>query len=88
VKLFRSDPGRGQKLPVDPMVDTPGQPCPKWWKDAIPEKDVMGYSRTLIDVPQIVGKWLDEDQSLYGKVFPITLDLKHDDIRTWAFTRF
>jgi valyl-tRNA synthetase len=36
--------------------------------------------------PQIAGRWLEQDQSLYRRVFPFSLRPQaHDIIRTWAF---
>jgi len=74
-------------LPVDPLTDMPAQACPKCGgSNIVPEQDLMDTWATSSMSPQIVGKWLDEDQSLYSKVFPYNLRPQaHDIIRTWAF---
>ncbi len=76
-----------QQLPVDPLADGPEKACPKCGgTQFVPEEDVMDTWATSSLSPQIVGKWLDEDQSLYRSVFPFSLRPQaHEIIRTWAF---
>ncbi len=72
-------------LPVDPLVDSPGKPCPKCGSTEFkPESDVMDTWATSSLTPQINMKWGEEDQR--EKVFPMALRPQaHDIIRTWAF---
>ncbi len=76
-----------RRLPVDPLTDAPEQACPKCGgRQFIPEEDMMDTWATSSMSPQIVGNWLDEDQSLYRSVFPFSLRPQaHEIIRTWAF---
>ena len=73
------------RLPVDPLVDSPQQPCACGSTEFIPEKDKMDTWATSSLSPQICGRWLT-DPDLYAKVFPFSLRPQaHDIIRTWAF---
>lgn len=74
-------------LPVDPMTNMPAHACPRCGGSEFePEQDLMDTWATSSMSPQIVGKWMDKDQSLYNKVFPYTLRPQAQDIiRTWAF---
>jgi valyl-tRNA synthetase len=74
------------RLPVDPLVETPDAPCPDCGSDAfVPEKDVLDTWATSSMTPQIVTRWL-EDQSLFKTLFPMTLRPQaHEIIRTWTF---
>jgi len=76
-----------RNLPVDPLEGSPSHPCPKCGgSHFLPEQDVMDTWATSSMSPQIVGKWLEEDQKLYRLVFPFSLRPQaHDIIRTWAF---
>jgi len=83
-EVILADPNN---LPVDPQVDVPNQACPKCQgTQFVPEEDVMDTWATSSMSPQIVGRWVDEDQSLYQSVFPFSLRPQaHEIIRTWAF---
>jgi valyl-tRNA synthetase len=74
-----------QNLPVDPLVDSPGKPCPICGgTESNPESDVMDTWATSSLTPQINMKWGEEDQR--NIVFPMALRPQaHDIIRTWAF---
>ncbi|MFH1636413.1 MAG: valine--tRNA ligase [Chloroflexota bacterium] len=74
------------QLPVDPLEDQPGQPCPKCGGvDFTPEADVMDTWATSSLSPQIVSRWLT-DPALYERLFPMSLRPQaHEIIRTWAF---
>jgi valyl-tRNA synthetase len=74
-------------LPVDPVDDAPSNPCPKCGGAHFrPETDVMDTWATSSMSPQIAGGWLQEESTLYQKVFPFTLRSQaHEIIRTWAF---
>lgn len=76
-----------QDLPVDPLEDAPKQACAKCGgNNFTPEQDVMDTWATSSMSPQIVGRWLDEGESLYAIVFPFSLRPQaHDIIRTWTF---
>ncbi len=72
-------------LPVDPLVDSPGKPCPSCGcAEFVPESDVMDTWATSSLTPQINMKWGEPDQR--EKIFPMALRPQaHDIIRTWAF---
>ena len=72
-------------LPVDPLVDSPGKPCPNCGStEFVPESDVMDTWATSSLTPQINMKWGEEDQR--KNIFPMALRPQaHDIIRTWAF---
>jgi valyl-tRNA synthetase len=73
------------QLPVDPLEQQPVQPCACGSTSFTPERDVMDTWATSSLSPQIVGRWL-ADEELYEKVFPMSLRPQaHDIIRTWAF---
>ncbi len=74
-----------ENLPVDPLVDSPGKPCPVCGgTEFTPESDVMDTWATSSLTPQINMKWGEEDQR--NNVFPMALRPQaHDIIRTWAF---
>lgn len=76
-----------EQLPVDPLETMPAVACSRCGSsEFIPETDVMDTWATSSSTPQIVGKWLDPNQSLYPRVFPFALRPQaHDIIRTWAF---
>ncbi|HOP26428.1 MAG TPA: class I tRNA ligase family protein, partial [Candidatus Sabulitectum sp.] len=73
------------QLPVDPLVDSPENPCPSCGgTDFAPESDVMDTWATSSLTPQINRKWKEDDQR--ENVFPMALRPQaHDIIRTWAF---
>ncbi|WP_420627925.1 valine--tRNA ligase [Candidatus Leptofilum sp.] len=73
-------------LPVDPLADSPSQPCPTCQaSNFIPDEDVMDTWATSSLTPQIVGQWQESD-SLYEQAFPFSLRPQaHEIIRTWAF---
>ncbi|PIE51440.1 valine--tRNA ligase [Candidatus Fermentibacteria bacterium] len=74
-----------EELPVDPLVDSPKNTCPKCSSENfIPESDVMDTWATSSLSPQINMKWGEEDQR--QQVYPMSLRPQaHDIIRTWAF---
>ena len=74
-----------KELPVDPLETQPAGPCACGGTEFIPEKDVMDTWATSSMSPQIVGRWM-QDEELYRKVFPFSLRPQaHEIIRTWAF---
>jgi valyl-tRNA synthetase len=73
------------QLPIDPLDQEPGGPCPCGGRSFTPERDIMDTWATSSLTPQIVGQWLADD-ALYQQVFPMTLRSQaHEIIRTWAF---
>jgi valyl-tRNA synthetase len=79
-----------EQLPVDPSEDHPKGPCSCGSKEFTPEEDVFDTWATSSMTPQIVGRWLcdDEDKQddLYQQVYPFALRPQaHEIIRTWAF---
>ena len=74
------------QLPVDPLEQAPGKPCPKCGHNKyLPEKDIFDTWMTSSLSPQIGSGWLENEQ-LYQKVFPMSLRPQaHEIIRTWAF---
>jgi valyl-tRNA synthetase len=74
------------RLPVDPTVDSPDEPCVCGSTSFIPETDIMDTWATSSLSPQIVGGWLGGPENLYQQVFPFSLRPQaHEIIRTWAF---
>jgi valyl-tRNA synthetase len=74
------------RLPVDPTVDSPDEPCTCGNTSFIPETDIMDTWATSSLSPQIVGQWLGAQEGLYEQVFPFSLRPQaHEIIRTWAF---
>lgn len=73
------------QLPVDPLVDSPEEPCPGCGcTNFLPETDVMDTWATSSLTPQINQKWGEED--MRGITLPMSLRPQaHDIIRTWAF---
>lgn len=76
---------RSEDLPVDPLEDSPGAPCPDCGSGFfIPESDVMDTWATSSLTPQINARWGEEDQR--DGILPMSLRPQaHDIIRTWAF---
>jgi valyl-tRNA synthetase len=73
------------QLPVDPLDEEPGRPCACGGTSFTPDPDVMDTWATSSLSPQIVGRWL-EDEEFYEQVFPMSLRPQaHEIIRTWAF---
>jgi valyl-tRNA synthetase len=83
------------ELPVDPLSQSPGEPCACGSPDFLPETDVMDTWATSSLTPQIAGRWLVEQPGalgdtlqprLFERVFPFALRPQaHEIIRTWAF---
>ena len=78
------------QLPVDPAEEQPNHPCKCGSTDFIPDQDILETWATSSLTPQIVGRWLCEDQDsqnkLYEQVYPFSLRPQaHEIIRTWAF---
>ncbi len=76
---------RPEQLPVDPLADSPEDPCPECGcTNFLPETDVMDTWATSSLTPQINMKWREDDQREIG--LPMSLRPQaHDIIRTWAF---
>jgi valyl-tRNA synthetase len=73
------------QLPVDPSDEQPAEPCSCGGTEFIPDQDVMDTWATSSMSPQIVTRWLADEQ-LYEQTFPMTLRPQaHEIIRTWAF---
>jgi valyl-tRNA synthetase len=74
-----------EQLPVNPLDQEPERPCGCGSASFTPERDVMDTWATSSLTPQIVGRWL-VDEELYQQVFPMSLRPQaHEIIRTWAF---
>ncbi len=76
---------REEDLPVDPLEDSPGQPCSKCGSTSFrPEPDVMDTWATSSLTPQINARWGESDER--EGFMPMSLRPQaHDIIRTWAF---
>ncbi|MEN8209449.1 MAG: valine--tRNA ligase, partial [Candidatus Fermentibacteria bacterium] len=72
-------------LPVDPLEDSPGQPCGNCGATSFkPEADVMDTWATSSLTPQINARWGEKDER--ENLLPMSLRPQaHDIIRTWAF---
>jgi len=78
------------QLPVDPAEEQPKHPCQCGSTNFIQDQDILETWATSSLTPQIVGRWLCEDQDpdndLFAQVFPFSLRPQaHEIIRTWAF---
>jgi valyl-tRNA synthetase len=75
-----------RQLPVDPLDDLPGGPCPRCGSLQFrPDVDVFDTWATSSMTPQIVGQWLN-NVDLFDQVYPFSLRPQaHEIIRTWAF---
>ena len=66
------------RLPINPLVDTPNKPCPKCGSMKFkPECDIFDTWQTSSITPQINCKWAVDDE-MYKKLMPMSL-------RTWDF---
>ncbi len=76
---------REKDLPVDPLEDNPGFPCPNCGSTEFrPESDVMDTWATSSLTPQINTRWGETDE--LDALMPMSLRPQaHDIIRTWAF---
>jgi valyl-tRNA synthetase len=74
-----------EDLPVDPLEDSPGDPCPNCGCASFrPESDVMDTWATSSLTPQINAKWGEKDER--KGLMPMSVRPQaHDIIRTWAF---
>lgn len=74
-----------EDLPVDPLEDSPGRPCPSCGSTSFkPESDVMDTWATSSLTPQINARWGESDER--EGLMPMSLRPQaHDIIRTWAF---
>ncbi len=74
------------RLPVNPLVDSPSKPCPKCGSTHFrPETDIFDTWQTSSIAPQINCKW-NVDDEFYKKLMPMSLRPNaHDIIRTWDF---
>jgi len=74
-----------EDLPVDPLEDSPGVPCPSCGGHSFtPESDVMDTWATSSLTPQINARWGEDDER--DGLLPMSLRPQaHDIIRTWAF---
>jgi valyl-tRNA synthetase len=74
-----------EALPVDPLEDDPGRPCPGCGSSGFtPEADVMDTWATSSLTPQINARWGEADAR--PSLMPMGLRPQaHDIIRTWAF---
>ena len=74
-----------EQLPVDPSEDHPNEPCSCGSRKFKPDEDILDTWATSSMSPQIVGRWLCDDD-LYQQVYPFSLRPQaHEIIRTWAF---
>lgn len=72
-------------LPIDPLTQTPRNPCSCRSMDFTPDPDVMDTWATSSVSPQIAGHRIEQPE-LYARVFPFALRPQaHEIIRTWAF---
>jgi valyl-tRNA synthetase len=76
---------RPEDLPVDPLEDSPRDPCPACGSGSfLPEADVMDTWATSSLTPQINARWGERDER--PGFLPMGLRPQaHDIIRTWAF---
>ena len=76
---------KDEDLPVDPLEDSPGQPCGSCGGTSFrPEADVMDTWATSSLTPQINARWGEKDER--EGLLPMSLRPQaHDIIRTWAF---
>ena len=76
---------KAEDLPVDPLEDSPGQPCGNCGGTSFrPEADVMDTWATSSLTPQINARWGEKDER--EGLLPMSLRPQaHDIIRTWAF---
>jgi valyl-tRNA synthetase len=74
-----------ESLPVDPLEDCPGRPCPACGSsEYTPEADIMDTWATSSLTPLINAKWREADAR--PAFMPMALRPQaHDIIRTWAF---
>ena len=75
-----------EKLPVDPMEDEPGKPCPKCHSEEFTaETDVMDTWATSSLTPKLAAR-LFIDKPVYRKLLPMNLRPQaHDIISFWLF---
>ncbi|MGW8142936.1 MAG: valine--tRNA ligase [Anaerolineales bacterium] len=78
------------QLPVDPIEESPTEPCQCGSTEFIPERDTLETWATSSLTPQIAGRWLCEEnessEGLYQQVYPFSLRPQaHEIIRSWAF---
>lgn len=73
-------------LPVDPLEQTPPDPCPSCGsQEAEPDPDVMDTWATSSLTPAIACGWLADDER-FRRLYPMALrPQSHEIIRTWAF---
>jgi len=74
-----------EALPVDPLEDSPGRPCPRCGSGEFePEADIMDTWATSSLTPEINARWGEKDER--PDFLPMALRPQaHDIIRTWAF---
>jgi valyl-tRNA synthetase len=76
------------RLPIDPSTDTPAGYRPDQRNQPAGfagDPDVMDTWATSSLTPQIISRWM-EDEDLFHRVFPMDLRPQaHDIIRTWLF---
>ncbi len=74
------------ELPVDPREEKPDKSCGNCGSSELTgDGDVMDTWMTSSMTPQVVGRWLD-DEELFEEIFPMSMrPQSHDIIRTWAF---
>lgn len=74
-----------EDLPVNPLVDSPKNPCKCGCNEFEPEVDILDTWATSSLTPQINCKWKVDDET-FKKLFPMSLRPNaHDIIRTWDF---
>jgi len=72
------------ELPVDPLYQSPSQPCKCGSTEFDGEKDVMDTWATSSLTPHINYKWGETDE--VAEIYPMSLRPQaHEIIRTWAF---
>jgi valyl-tRNA synthetase len=73
------------RLPVDPRTQSPNLTCACGGRTFTADSDVMDTWATSSMTPQIVGRFL-ADNDFYNIVYPMSLRPQaHEIIRTWAF---
>lgn len=77
---------REEELPVDPLYDTPSEPCPRCGsREFEPEKDVLDTWATSSLTPVIAAE-LVEKEEVRRKLYPMSLRPQaHDIITFWLF---
>jgi valyl-tRNA synthetase len=76
---------KDDQLPVDPREQSPGRSCTCGGNSFTADNDVMDTWATSSMTPQIIGRFL-KDEEFHSAIYPMSLRPQaHEIIRTWAF---